>query len=432
MAWNPKATSLEESWVCQRSEKTLREMKNAKDFNGKPLYENIGQIENLIMRDRTEGRYEDIVKRSFKGLTTPYSGDEGDDRKIELIEYWNQPRTKTCTVAAGQVLVRPMRDNPFGYGYDPYLGSNMWGNPFELLGQGIPKKCEALQDQLNSEVNQRLDNRSLRQNLIFKVRRGANINTRNLISRPGNVWLTDDMTALEVLNIPDISTPYSFQEENMLEMKCEEITGVTRYATGAGSNNAARTATEASILTRMTNKSFALHLKILEDSFIKPMVRKFMYLNSKFIERDMFVRIVGNPNGYQFIKISPDDLRKTDFDILVYGASQLTDKNMKQQQMVQYMQIIGADPDMAGWKHELHRRIWENWGNKDFDIIQQKAMEAQLAKMRAMAQMQAAAPQVPGATGGVPQAPTGLRLPSANEGVAPIALGGGGEAPGYQ
>jgi hypothetical protein len=421
------ATSLKDTWVIHRDEKSIKEMKEA------GVYKNIKELETEILSDKASGKYEEEVRKWTKGLSGAYNDEEGDDRKVELLEYWNLDRTKTMTIAGQRVMVRELRDNPYGSKYDPFVSSSLWTNPFELLGTGVPKKCRDLQAQINSEVNQRLDNRNLRQNVIIKVRRGANINTRNLISRPGGVWLTDDMTALEVVNIPDISSNSSFMEENTLEQKCEEITGVTRYATGSGASGD-RTATEASILTKMSSKSFALHLKQLEETFIKPVLRKFLYLNSRFMEREEFVRVTGQSGGYDFIKVTPQDVIKTNYDLVAKGSSELTDKNMKVQQMVNFMGMIAQDPAMQGFKSQLTRRIWEAWGNKDYDVIKQQAeQQMMIAQQQAMQQMmqQQASQQggqqgIPQGASGQPMEATGMRMPSPQEGSGMMMMGGGG------
>lgn len=360
IAWAKNCTNLKDTWIIQRSEKTIGEMKSA------GVYENIDKLEDCIIGMKGTAEYEQEVRNWLKGLPSAFNDEEGDARKVEILEYWNQDRSKTATIAGQRVVVRKYRDNPYGLNYDPFIKSDMWQNPFEFLGTGIPEKSKDLQDQLNSEVNQRLDNRTLRQNVQFKVRRGANINTRALRSGPGAIWLTDDMDALDVVNIPDISSNNSFNEENMLEQKIEEITGVTKYSTGAGADSR-RTATEVNTLTKMSSKGFALHVKCIEESFIKPLIKKFMYLNSRFSEKDRVIRIIGK-EGYEFIKVTPEDLLKTDYDLIAQGSSELTDKNLKVQQMVNYKGMIASDPTAMAMSKALDKRIWEAWGNKDYEV----------------------------------------------------------------
>jgi len=415
--YSPKATKLSDTWIIHRSEKTIGEMKR------QGIYKNIDELENNITMDKDTERYQAETKKARLGIPSAYSSEEGDDRRVELLEYWNIDRTKTMTIAGQSVIVRPERENPLGIGFDPFVMCSLWPNPFELAGVGIPEKVRDIQDQLNSEVNQRLDNRNLRQNLILKVRRGANVNVRNLISKPGGVWLTDDMSAIEVVSMPDISSSSSFAEENMLEGKCEEITGVTKYVTGGGAN-AQRTATESSILQKMGSKQFALHVKLIEEMALKPIVKKFHQLNQKFMDKEKVVRIVGQ-EGIAFVTATPADTAR-EFDFTINGATQLTDKNLKVQQMINYMQIIGPDPTMQQMKKEITRRIWEAWGYKDFESMNPPPAPQVPGMMPGMQGQQGMAPQGPQG----PVEPTEMRPPTPQEGMIPQQMGGGGNAQG--
>jgi hypothetical protein len=419
--WSSRATSLSDTWIVQRTEKTIGEMRRS------GVYENLDELESLINQRRESGEYEAQVRNYARGIQAAYSGEEGDDRTVELLEYWNRDRSKTATIAGQLVVTRPLRDNPVGPKYDPYVLSTLFPNPFEFEGTGVPEKCRDLQAQINTEVNQRLDNRNLRQNVQFKVRKGAGINTRNLQSKPGAIWLMDDMASLEIVNIPDISSGFSFQEEAHLQQQCEEITGVTRYATGSGSSGGEKTATEASILKNAGSDAFALHLLLIAESFIKPVIRKFIYLNSRFMEQETSVRITGDAGGYNFIKVTPGDIQKTDFDLIAHGANEITDKNLKVQQMLQFMQIIAQDPSMVPFRTELTRRIWETWGNKDFDSILRSATLPQNQPAPALAGM-GASQMPPQGAGGMPVNPTGMRASSPMEGLVPAMMGGGGNA----
>lgn len=415
--YSPKATSLSDTWVIHRTEKSIREMKEL------GIYQNIDKLEECIVSDMNSDadRYEIEIRKYKQGLPAAYSGEEGDDRKVELLEYWNADRTKTMTIAGQHVVVRPERDNPLGVAFDPFICSALWPNPFELQGVGVPEKVRDLQDQLNSEVNQRLDNRNLRQNFIIKVKRGSNVNVRNIVSRPGAIWLTDDMGALDVVNVPDISSASSFAEENMLEGKCEEITGVTKYVTGGGTDSR-RTATESSILQRMGSKQFALHVKMLEDTFIKPMIRKFHVLNQKFITKEQVVKIVG-PKGNAFINSSYEDSMR-EFDIITTSSSELLNKDLKVQQMTTLYQMAATDPTVTPEeKRKLRQRIWETWGYKDFETFPTIGAPQVPMQPQGMPPM-----QLPPQNETGPINPSGLRASTPMEGTAPLALGGGGNA----
>lgn len=407
LRFSPNAKSIDDTWVIHRTEKTIGDMKKL------GIYKNLDKLEYSIAQDKLSSKYDEEVRKSLNGFPSAYTQEEGDDRRVELLEYWDRSRSKTCTIAGRSTIVRPERDNPLGI--DPFVSCKLWGMPFELLGTGIPKKVEDLQNQLNCEVNQRLDNRNIRQNVTLKVRRGANVNVRNLLTKPGGIWLTDEMDAIDPIVIPDISSSTSFAEENLLESKCEEITGVTRYATGQGSGSS-KTATEASILTRMASKAFALHLRIIEEMALRPILRKFAALNSNpdFMDKERVEKVVG-PLGAMW---EPSSETAINFRLL--ASSQLTDKNLKVQQMIQLLGMLKDDPTIN--KMEIVKRIYEAWGYKDFATLQQQ-MPPQMPQQGMPQNMGTP----PGLGAGIP--PTGVRPGSPAEGGLPMMAGMGGARP---
>lgn len=403
---SPKATSLDDTWVIHRSEKKLSDLKA---LAKQDIYKNVAALENYFASSTPQ---EQAERKSMQGLPEAYGKEEGDNRMIEILEYWNSDRTKTCTIAAQRFIIREERENPFS-GMDPFVHGTLSIIPFELYSIGHPERVKDLQDQLNSEVNQRLDNRNLRQNMIVKVRRGANVNVRNLITKPGGIWLTDDMTAIEPVQVPETGTSSSFAEENLLKQEIEEATGITKFSRGSGAEGSRKTATEASLQSRAGTKSFALQVMLLEEMVLKPTIEKFYQLDQLFMTEERIVRIAGQ--SAQFVAVSPPDALQT-FDIKANASSELMDKNLKVQQMIQMLQIAAQDPTLN--RQELYKRIWEAWGYKDYNQL----FNAQQPPMG-----------LPGAAGGLsggnPTPPTGMRAASPQEGGVGIPMGLGGVRP---
>ena len=430
MFYSPRATKLSDTWIAQRNERTLGEMKRMK------IYKNLDVLEQNIQIDKETDRYDIEVKKNIQGLPSKYSGEEGDDRRVELIEYWTTDRKKTMTVAGGSTLVRPERENPFGRydgsWFDPFVNGALWANPFELEGVGIPEKIKDINDRINCEVNQRIDNRNLRMNQIILVRRGANVNVRNLKSFPGAVWMTDDITAVVPQIIPDVSSPASFEEEQRLEQKCEESTGVTKNILGQPTETR-RTATEIASNVRMGSKAFMLHLRMNEEQVLKPILIKFAQLNSNpvFMSPEKAARIVGRLGlAWKPTSVIPN------FRLL--GPSQLMDSNLKVQQMIQFLQIVQNDPMFN--KTQIYKRIYEGWGYKDFETLLAPPPMPMMPGMPGMMQGTPMQGQnrgtplqgtgiPPQTMGGRPVAPTDVRVGSPAEGGQMMMVGGGGERP---
>lgn len=412
--FSPFASSLEDTWIIQRSQRTLGYLK---ELEKQGIYKNISQLESLAGRTQEDVR-QLTDRRAVAGLPAPFGKEEGDRKTVEILEFWDEGRSEITTIGGQGVILRE-KANPLYI--DPFVRCTLWDLPFEILGIGICERVCDLQDMLNAEVNQRLDNRKLKQNLILKVQRGMNVNVRNLLTRPGAVWMMDSVDAVQPLQMPDIETSASFAEENLLKQEIEEVTGVTKYTTGAGTDSGKRTATEVSAVSRAGSKSFALLVKRIEEQALKPIIRKFYQLDELLMTDTKQVRILG-ANSPTFQPVPPDEIRG-DYDFVPSASSQLINKDMKAQQMIQLLGIAKDDPSLN--RQKVIKAIWELWGNKDYTELFNPVPMVPMAN-------QATA----GMTGGVPgnplppQSPMGLRPPAPQEmgaatGPMPMLPGGG-------
>jgi hypothetical protein len=406
-----KAKSLQDTWVIHRTEKTIGELKALEKMG---IYSNVTDLENLILNTNDPDLQKSESRKYSTGLPVAWSDEPGDLRKVEILEYWDKKREKVTTIAGRSVIIRDT-ENPLGI--DPFVSASLWQLPYEVYGIGVPEKCDDLQDQLNAEVNQRLDNRNLRQNLILKVRRGANVNVRNLISKPGAVWLTDDMTAIEPIQVPDIETSASFAEENILKQEIEEVTGITKYSKGAGVAGDRTTATEASIVARSGSKSFAYMVMLIEESALKPIIEKYYQLTEMFMDKEVILRVLGD-KGYEFIALKPEDVRGC-YDFIPQGTSELVDKNLKVQYLIQLLGIAKDDPALN--RLAVYKNIWEALGQKNyselFNLAMQPPMEANVGET-GMNQSNIARQAID------QRMATGARMGTAQEGAMPVMMGG--------
>lgn len=413
---SPNATSLEDTWVIHRSEKTLGEIKKMQKDG---IYKNVDDLELLIMGSNPTEQSESKERKHVGGFPSAWGKEEGDDRRVEILEYHNMERTKIITVGGQSVELRNKENKLY---IDPFVHANLWGVPFELYGIGIAEKAGDLQDQLNAEVNSRLDNRNLKQNFILKVRRGANVNTRSLISRPGAVWLTDDIEAIQAMTIPDVASNTSFAEENLLKQEIEEITGVTKYATGGGAETSKKTATEVSVMTRSTSKSFALFVDKIVEQAIKPVVKKFYTINELFMEDETVVRILGQ-EGMVFVALKPEDIMGN-FDFIPAASSQMTDMNLKSQNLINLLGIAKDDPTLN--RQTIYKKFWEANGYKDYNEL---FASPGLPQNPQTPQNNSSQPGGAVSQGGMPVEPTDMRPGTPFEGGTPITVGGGGTRP---
>ena len=406
---SPDARSLSDTWVIHRTVKTLGELKA---LMKKGIYKNVGDLEMLIENKNSADTQYDRGRKESTGLPSAWGDEPGDLRTIELLEYWDKRRENVTTIAGRLKVIRDT-ENPLGI--DPFVSASLWALPFEIYGIGIPEKCLDLQDQLNAEVNQRLDNRNLRQNLILKVQRGNNVNYNSLDTRPGAVWLMDDINAVQEVNVPDTSSASSFTEESLLKQEIEEVTGITKYSKGSGVGGDRTTATEASLVARAGSKGFAYMVMLIEESALKPIIEKYYQLIETFMEDEQVIRVAGE-KGMEFVNVRPQDI-KGSYDFIPQGTTELVDKNLKVQYLIQMLSIAKDDQTLN--RQAVYKKIWEALGQKDFTDLFTGAPQMPMsldAKGGGMnptnAGRQTASPA------------SGVRAGSPQEGAIPIGMGG--------
>jgi hypothetical protein len=225
------------------------------------------------------------------------------------------------------------------------------------------------------------------------------------------------MTAIEPIQVPDIETSASFAEENILKQEIEEVTGITKYSKGAGVAGDRTTATEASIVARSGSKSFAYMVMLIEESALKPIIEKYYQLTEMFMDKEVILRVLGD-KGYEFIALKPEDVRGC-YDFIPQGTSELVDKNLKVQYLIQLLGIAKDDPALN--RLAVYKNIWEALGQKNyselFNLAMQPPMEANVGET-GMNQSNIARQAID------QRMATGARMGTAQEGAMPVMMGG--------
>lgn len=182
------------------------------------------------------------------------------------------------------------RVNPFEHGKRPLEECWYIKVPGRWYGLGV---CEMLLDKqayLNRVINQRTDNNEILQNKMYKARRGAGLDNKSIVSAPGKVISVQNMDDLEVLNTGNADAS-SYSDEQNIMLWVERLTHV-KDASSAGS------ATEAQINETNTNDFFAIIRRNIND-YIKRVVWHIIHLDKQFVDKELTIRIVGEPSEFR-------------------------------------------------------------------------------------------------------------------------------------
>lgn len=343
----------------------------------KSVYKNIDKLGELDDEDVYESKNEDD-KNIFE--TDHPTG-------IELWEYWEDERV--VTIADRRWILRDT-PNPFFHKRKPFVRVVYSPDEFKFYGIGVIEPNEALQLELNTKINQRIDNVNLVLNVMFQMERGAVDDLRQLQSRPGGFIVVNEMGKLAPIEIPDV-TQSAYQEIMRLKASIQETSGVTEYIRGTPGTKR-ETATEVETKTTQGNTRFDFHFKLMAEMGIKKIAEFTIQLLQQFMTETRCIRIVGE-RGYNFVTVSPDDIAGN-FDLQVAIDPIQINKREKKEAIIELKQVLAQDPTVN--QMALTRKVIEAYEFNPDEFIQQQPPPEM------MGQMPPQMPPQPQGMGGMP------------------------------
>jgi|MudIll2142460700_1097286.scaffolds.fasta_scaffold05221_4 hypothetical protein len=275
------------------------------------------------------------------GIMDEY-GYNPERRIIEVLEYWD--RDYIYTIGARKVVLKKEK-NPFA-GLLPFVMARYIPVQHELYGIGIPEVSESLQEELNAVRNQRMDNVNLIINRMFIANKYADIDFDQLVSYPGNIILTNDVTAVQPLDTRDI-TKSAYMEEEIIKRDIDNAVGEYEYSRGALPPRK-ETATGIVRLQQAANVRFDTIIKMLEFTVIRHIAKMFLWLDYQFLPKAQLTKILG-PNDYA--KYGADNFYLQDIDTVLkqylfqpMGSSTTAIKEVRIQQIMQAFKLFNQDP----------------------------------------------------------------------------------------
>ena len=354
---DPYATSLKDTrFVIFRTFRTKDEIKNNKN------YQNTDALEALKSSD-AEGRK--AQRYSIQDMGAPDTATGGE--RIEVLEYWTSDR---LIVIAGNTIVLRDEKNPFTDKKIPFVLYRDYPVAFEFYGIGEIEHIKSQQEEGNSIRNQMLDNNNLINNPMYTSDPTANLNVRNLISKPGAVV----PKGLTPFQHPQLSNK-SFDLEQEIKADVQQTTGVTDYQIGGdvgGGTKMNKTATGIHLIQEAGNQRFKIKLDHLEQT-IKDLGEMLLSRNQQFLNKDTVVRVVGE-EGIVFQEITAEDIVGS-FDIKPEaGSTTPVNKDIEREQIkdmvgqLAQLQQISMGALQVNW-FELATRMVNKYGIKDVNNI---------------------------------------------------------------
>jgi len=130
---------------------------------------------------------------------------------------------------------------------------------------------------------------------MWKVQKGKNVDLHTLVSAPGNIITTDDMDAVEPVQVPDVTGPTFVQTMTYLTSAMQNGSGVTDYTVGVGTNQTVGndTATGTRLIQQEANAQFKLKIQLFTHMVIQRTANQWKDLRIQYTTEEQKLRIIG-------------------------------------------------------------------------------------------------------------------------------------------
>jgi plasmid maintenance system antidote protein VapI len=292
-------------------------------------------------------------------------------------------RHRCIAVANGRVVVKD-REGPMGNTQKPFVSYAPMPDPYSFDGTSKAEIAFGPQQTANRLSNQKLDALDSLIDPMYIANSQANINTQSLFTRAGRIILVDgpaDDTTIRPLS-PDMrGLQAAYTEVGQLFQFMQLGTGETESLMG-GSGSSRETA--RGFLGRQENALTRLAMESrLADEMIEKLANAFRHMDRMWLSMPHELQILGSlattdpTTGLPYDPISTtvdyDDL-VPDYRARAVGSSQMIGKSVRQQNYVQLLQMMSANPAM------MQLVNWGNFARQGFDLFDFKNVDQLMVK----------------------------------------------------
>jgi len=276
--------------------------------SGSGNLDDYASIRNEVKKTHEGINKGDDYKSGDNGASDIYKSDNQDFKLFEVFE-WSRPFEDEYAVIVGAAEVPIFKSgsmpNPYDFKEAPFIEVPYLKLPNEFEGVGLPLLLENPQIMLNLIKNQRLDATTLNIHKMWIVNPLANIDKKQLVTRPFGIIYSPDPQGVREVQFSDIKSS-AYKEEELLKGDMRYASGVDDFSMGAGQAGAT-SATEVRHLRESTLERVRLFVNHLGDGYAT-MLRYWMAMYRQFFTKPMTIRIVGEDGNELFPLIEKDDL----------------------------------------------------------------------------------------------------------------------------
>jgi hypothetical protein len=343
-------------------------------------------------------------------------------RPVELIHMWGRIPSelttdgvvdRVITVANGSYLLRN-RGIPFWSGFKPYESYSPMPDPHYFFAAGKAEVSAKLQIIANRFTNQQLDALDIFIDPAFFYNSNANINTRNLLMRPGKFIPVQGNPSDAVQPVvPSLQgVQMGGQMTQMVWQWMQQGTGIVED-TVMGGQGGRQTAREYLGRAEAVATRLMLESRLFEEGFLEPLANTFVDLNRQFMTSDREVFILGQGSTTDPVTglPIPESSRQTitgwdlvpNYEARAIGSTTRLGRAARQQNLTFLLQAASANPISAAAVNWINffRQIFREFEIENVNELLKSEPEMQRALEASGAQRPDQVPEASGSPQGI-------------------------------
>ncbi len=294
----------------------------------------------------------------------------------EVFEWWRPFKDKYSVVVNNvPILKNGELPNPYDFKESPFIAIPYLKIPGEFEGYGLPMILENPQIMLNMIKNQRLDAVTLNIHKMWIVNPLANIDKKELVTRPFGIVYSTDPNGVREIQFSDVKSS-AFEEEKLIKNDMRYASGVDDFSMGAGGG--ASSATEVRHLRESTIERVRLFVNHLGDGFAT-LQRYWLSMLNQFFTEEMTLRIIGQDGKVLYPLIQKDDL-EGEFDFRATVLPSIAGQNeIKKKQDMDLLQLLMGFPQIVDPQKLIAKILYDwQWNFNDIAATQQAQDSGQM------------------------------------------------------
>ncbi len=302
----------------------------------------------------------------------------------EVLFYWEPDKLALIIERKSLAIYGP---NLYRHGMIPLAGGSFFPISGRPIGVSAASRIRTLQDERDTETNQRIDNNSRAINGGFwKDPDADEISDADLVSQPN--MLVKGVLDKDFGRIPyEPVNPAAYQDPAILLKEMEDSLGVTSVDSG-GQEDGDPTATEITIRTRSAGVRYDTRIKLISATGLKRLAMLGDLNNQQFMEKSRLVKVFDDEGVMSWAQADLEEVLGEHDYAPTANNDPSVNKELKRAQTLQAVEVMSKIPTLAQiqkWD-AIGREIWRLFDVADparFQMTEQEIMQQQM-----MAQIQ--------------------------------------------